>query len=103
MDASLSRTHESIDQDFKVKKIKVKRGGSKGKITTDEDDEQILVNFQTYREYFMDYFGGWSFIFLSNFSMIAYIVAKLFSDYLMGNWANDPDQGGAHFLFYTLW
>ena len=37
----------------------------KGKIISDENDEIIRINFNSYKRYFMKYYGGWSFIILS--------------------------------------
>jgi len=38
---------------------------NKGKIMTDEDNEVISVGFQSYKRYFMNYYGGWNFIIAS--------------------------------------
>ena len=38
---------------------------NKGKMMTDEDNELIRVGFESYKRYFMNYNGGWSFIIAS--------------------------------------
>jgi hypothetical protein len=38
---------------------------NKGKMMTDEDNEVIRVGFQSYKRYFMNYYGGWKFIIAS--------------------------------------
>lgn len=43
-----------------------------GKMTTNEADDAVRVSLSTYRRYFMDYFGGWKFIILSNLSIIMF-------------------------------
>ncbi len=47
------------------KEIVVAETKIKGKIMTDEDDEVIRVGFQSYKRYFMNYYGGWNFIIAS--------------------------------------
>ena len=37
----------------------------KGKIISDENDEIIKIDFNCYKRYFMNYYGGWTFIILS--------------------------------------
>lgn len=59
---------------------------------TDEDNELIRVGFESYKRYFMNYNGGWSFIIASQLSMCFMLAAKLVSDYYIGQWASDLDQ-----------
>ncbi len=54
---------------------------------TDEDNEVIRVGFQSYKRYFMNYYGGWNFIIASQLSMSFMLAAKLVSDYYVGQWA----------------
>lgn len=59
----------------------------KGKIISDENDELIKIDFKSYKRYFMNYYGGWSFIILSQLAMTLFIVSKLANDYMMGAWS----------------
>ena len=56
-------------------------------MTTNEADEGMRVSLSTYKRYFMNYYGGWKFIILSNVSIIAFTQVKLYNDYLLGVWA----------------
>ena len=67
-------------------------GEKRGKMMTDEDDEIIEVNFGTYKRYVMDFYGGWSFIFMSQFAMILVLCSDLSLEYVIGAWGNDPEQ-----------
>lgn len=60
---------------------------AKGKIISDENDEIIKIDFNCYKRYFMNYYGGWTFIILSQLSMIFFIVSKLANDYMIGAWS----------------
>lgn len=62
-----------------------------GKMTTDEDDEMIEVNFATYKRYVMDYFGGWCFIFCAHFFNWILQAIDVFLAYSLGSWGNDPE------------
>ena len=48
--------HESVEKSFE----ELNKTGAR--IISDEDDEIIEVNFATYKRYFMEYYGGWTFI-----------------------------------------
>ena len=73
-----------------------------GKIITDEDDELIKIGFNTYKDYFMNYYGGWKFIILVNSAMVVFTGFRLCTDYITGKWADDPDQSGDKFAYYSI-
>ena len=50
----------------------------------------------------MNYFGGWKFIILVNLAMGIFTIFKLCTDYITGQWADDPDQSGSKFTYYSL-
>jgi TRAP-type mannitol/chloroaromatic compound transport system permease small subunit len=74
-----------------------------GRMTTNEADDNVRVTFSTYRRYIMDYFGGWKFIILSNFTIIAFTQCKLYNDYLLGLWSQNTSSGEQDkFYFYAF-
>jgi ABC-type multidrug transport system fused ATPase/permease subunit len=77
-------------------------GDKRGKMMTDEDDEIIEVNFGTYKRYVMDFYGGWCFIFMSQFAMILVLCSDLTLEYVIGAWGNDPEQAGSEYRFYAI-
>lgn len=66
---------------------------------SDENDEKINVNFKSYKSYFGQYWNGCVFFVLANFAMVGFMVCWLSGDYLVGNWAMQPDQK-SRFGFY---
>lgn len=94
---SLKLSNLSADQSFDFLNER-----SVGKIITDEDDELIKVGVNTYKEYFFGYYGGWRFILIVNTAMMVFLAFKLCADYITGKWADDPDQSGDKFAFYSL-
>lgn len=76
---------EELAQELKEKK-------EKGKMIKDENDEQVKVTFQTYKDYIGGYFGGCSMIFVSNLSMILFTAFALGADYVIGDWTSQKDQ-----------
>jgi hypothetical protein len=73
-----------------------------GRMTTNEDDDNVRVTFSTYRRYIMDYFGGWKFIFFSNLAIIAFTQCKLYNDYLLGVWSQSTSGQQEDFNFYAF-
>jgi hypothetical protein len=59
---------------------------NKGKIMTDENDEDIAVGIGIYWKLYYQYYGL-SFIISSNLVMCAFVCSRLCNDYLVGNWA----------------
>lgn len=66
---------------------------------TDEQDEKIVVTMSCYFAYFKNYYGGFRFLFLSIASMSLFLFSKMSADYVVGNWALQPDQR-SDFAFY---
>jgi hypothetical protein len=62
----------------------------KGKMITNENDENILVNFDLYRRYFGAYYGP-LFFFTLLASMGVAISARISNDYLLGKWVSSED------------
>lgn len=50
----------------------------------------------------MGYYGGWTFIVLSQLAMGGFLVTRLFSDFVIGQWASDPEQGASKFEYYCI-
>ena len=63
----------------------------RGQITTNENDEESRVNFTVYKRY-LQYVGGMKQFFLTNLTLICFIVLKVLGDYLVGSWAVAEDQ-----------
>lgn len=55
----------TLDQSIMVIDKKEKDLLINGKIISDENDEVIKIDFNCYKRYFMNYYGGWTFIILS--------------------------------------
>jgi hypothetical protein len=55
----------TLDQSIMVIDKKEKNLLINGKIISDENDEVIKIDFNCYKRYFMNYYGGWTFIILS--------------------------------------
>lgn len=63
----------------------------KGQITTNENEEVVRVTWDIYKKYFK-YVGGARQILITNFVMTCFICCKVYCDYLVGAWANLPDD-----------
>ena len=63
-----------------------------GKMMVKEQDEVIEITFGSYYRYFMHYWNGCVFFTLGNLSMICFMICWMSGDYLVGNWALQPDQ-----------
>ena len=64
----------------------------KGKITTNEQDEKIVVTLSSYYRFFKDFYGGLLFLTLGVASMVGFLLCKMGADYTVGNWALQADQ-----------
>lgn len=62
-----------------------------GKIIEDENDEEIIVTFDIYRKYFMGYYGGCVFLFLSQLGSIFFLATLLINNYIIGEWSRSTD------------
>ena len=62
----------------------------KGKITTNENDEEARVDFQVYKAY-QSFQGGFKQIFVLQTTMILFMVFKVGGDYIVGSWAVAED------------
>lgn len=62
----------------------------KGKMITNENDENILVNFDLYKRYFGTYYGP-LFFFCMLVSMGVAISCRISNDYLIGAWVSSDD------------
>ena len=59
---------------------------------TNEDDEEIKITFQNYKEFFgKQYQGGYKYIINSQLAMIIFSVCKMGGDYIIGQWAESTD------------
>ena len=54
----------------------------------DENDEDIDIKFETYKNYFGKYYGGIKFLTITQVSMIFYCLASIGSDFIIGQWTN---------------
>jgi len=54
----------------------------------DENDEDIDITFETYKQYFGQYYGGYSFLTITQVSMIFYCFSSIGCDYVIGQWTN---------------
>lgn len=91
---------ESLEQsldDQAVFEDKVKN--KKGKMTTDENEEEVSAGFLASVSFFAKYFGPWWFI-ISQCGMALFITFRLANDYTMGHWAYKPEDQHSKFWFY---
>lgn len=76
-----------------VSDFSVNIGGSKsaedGKMMTKESEEVIEAGIKTYARYFLDFYGGWCFIFTSQLAMWLFLASQFAENYVIGMWAND--------------
>lgn len=75
---------------------------NKGKITSNEQDEKVVVTFSSYYQYFFRFFGGTIFFLISISCMVMFILAKMGADYIVGDWAEKPDQQSNFWLYAGL-
>ena len=62
-----------------------------GRIMTDEQNEIVKVEFQSYKNYFK-YAGGICTIFIVNFIILIFIFGQMYGSYLVQEWAYaDPE------------
>lgn len=54
----------------------------------DENDEDIDIKFETYKNYFGKYFGGIPFLVITQVSMILYCLFSIGCDFIIGQWTN---------------
>ena len=70
---------------------------------SDENDEEITVNFKSYVHYFTHYYGGLPFMLMFNISMIAWSFCKIGGDYYIGRWfQSEPSEQKEQLLYYSL-
>lgn len=62
----------------------------KGRITTNENEEESRVTAQVYKRY-LGYAGGFTQFILTNLTMSVFIVLKVSGDYIVGDWAISSD------------
>ena len=67
---------------------------NKGKIMSNEQDEDIIKTSKTYANFFGPYYGGWWFFIKAQIVMILFSACKMGGDYLIGNWSQSTDQSG---------
>jgi hypothetical protein len=58
---------------------------------TKESDELIEVGFRTYARYFLDYYGGWHFVIVSQVAMMLFLASQFAENYVIGRWADDQE------------
>lgn len=95
----IAEAQEELSKSQQSKKQDLKEPKAKGRITTDEQEEKIVVTTRTYFVYFRDYYGGLLFLVLSVLAMSGFLASKMSADYLVGSWAEQPDQQ-SRFAFY---
>ena len=61
---------------------------SDGKIISEENDEQIEVNWKSYVS-LVKYSGGWNRLLLLNISLIAIVYCETLLAYKIGEWAHN--------------
>lgn len=64
---------------------------NRGKIIEDENEETIEVSFAIYKQYFMKYYGGCCYIFLSQLGSVFFLVTLLGNNYVIGEWSRSDD------------
>jgi hypothetical protein len=69
-----------------VQRESIKIYKSKGKLMTDENDENIKINFKSYKILFCNYYG-FTFVFFSQIFLIIIMISKFANDYYIGLWA----------------
>lgn len=62
-----------------------------GKITTNENDEESRVDLSVYWHW-IRYCGGGCGLLCMNLTMCVFIVSKVTTDWLVGEWAASPSQ-----------
>lgn len=90
-----AKTLEELAQELKEKK-------EKGKMIKDENEENIKITSQVYKDYVGGYFGGCSMIVISNVSMILFTCFALSADYVIGDWTSQKDQLKQVWLYSAL-
>jgi len=81
---------------------KLGRGeGDDGRIIKDENEEVIRVTGSTYLQ-LLQYCGGWPYLLLLNFVMLAFVLCKIKTDYTIGLWAKDTDLQQENFTIFTV-
>jgi hypothetical protein len=73
-------------------KEQIEEKKKKGKMIKDENDEDIDIKYDTYKNYFGKYYGGLPFLIITNISMVFYCFSSIGCDYIIGQWTNTPDQ-----------
>jgi hypothetical protein len=93
--ASLAYTSE-----LSLNALAPEKEDQKGKIIEDENEEEISVTYSSYREYFMGYYGGYAFLFLSQLGSVVFLATLLANNYIIGEWSRSTDQQGT-FKYYA--
>lgn len=70
-----------LAQELKEKK-------EKGKMIKDENNEEIKITWDCYKQYVGGYFGGWGLLFMSNLAMILLTACSIGSDIVIGDWTS---------------
>ena len=74
----------------------------KGQITTDENTEEVRVDFQVYKDY-LGFTGGWKQLFCTHMALALFTISKVSGDYLVGSWTISPDQHSRYAYYCTLY
>ena len=73
----------------------------KGKIITDENEENIQISFGTYKRWFSRYYGL-SFLICTQLAMLLFASSRIASDYTIGYWAhNEAGDQYSRYWFYA--
>ena len=86
-----SKPNKDVYIDNKSKDKQIKKLQKKGEITTNEQDEKIVVTFNSYYSFFTQFYGGLVFFVISISCMVGFILCKMGADYIVGNWAERDD------------
>ena len=72
----------------------------KGKITTNENEEEARVDLKVYKDY-QRFNGGFKQFLLVQLTMVLFMLFKIGGDYMVGSWAVSEDQH-SRFAFYCI-
>ena len=86
-----SKPNKDVYIDKKSKDKQIKKLQKKGEITTNEQDEKIVVTFNSYHSFFTQFYGCLVFFVISISCMVGFILCKMGADYIVGNWAERDD------------
>ena len=94
-DQSMASLDQSVNEEDEIaapaEKEDETKKKEKGKIMTDENEENIRINFATWRRFYTTYYG-YVFYLALIFTCSLMIISKAANDYIIGHWALSEDQ-----------